>query len=217
MELDRIPLWRGEHVAVKQLVEDFARYLYLPRLADPQVLLHAIQEGISLLSWDNESFALADSFDEESHRYRGLRVGQQVLSLGVESACLLVKPEVAKKQLEAEKAARSEAVPPGQSVTPGGGAAKPGEGRGETAAPAKKLEPKRFHGTVALDPERVGRDASRIADEVIAHLSGLLGVDVRVTLEIDAQIPSGASDQVVRIVTENSRTLKFISQAFEKE
>ena len=32
MELDRIPLWRGDHVAVKQLVEDFARYLYLPRL-----------------------------------------------------------------------------------------------------------------------------------------------------------------------------------------
>jgi hypothetical protein len=38
MELDRVPLWRGdrkESVAVKQLVEDFARYLYLPRLKDP--------------------------------------------------------------------------------------------------------------------------------------------------------------------------------------
>lgn len=28
--LDDVPLWRGEHVAVKQLVDDFARYLYLP-------------------------------------------------------------------------------------------------------------------------------------------------------------------------------------------
>lgn len=26
MELDRVPLWRSNHVAVKQLVEDFARY-----------------------------------------------------------------------------------------------------------------------------------------------------------------------------------------------
>ena len=34
MELDRVPLWRGNHVAVKQLAEDFARYLYLPRLKD---------------------------------------------------------------------------------------------------------------------------------------------------------------------------------------
>ena len=38
MELDRIPLWRGDHVAVKQLVEDFARYLYLPRLKEPSSL-----------------------------------------------------------------------------------------------------------------------------------------------------------------------------------
>ena len=32
MELDRIPLWRGNHVQVRQLVEDFAKYVYLPRL-----------------------------------------------------------------------------------------------------------------------------------------------------------------------------------------
>ena len=34
--MDAVPLWRGDHVAVKQLVEDFARYPYLQRLAvDP--------------------------------------------------------------------------------------------------------------------------------------------------------------------------------------
>ena len=31
MELDKIPLWRGDHVAIRQLAEDFARYIYLPR------------------------------------------------------------------------------------------------------------------------------------------------------------------------------------------
>jgi hypothetical protein len=63
----------------------------------------------------------------------------------------------------------------------------------------------------------VGRDASRIADEVVAHLAGLVGAKVQVTLEIEAEIPSGAPDNVVRTVTENSRTLKFTSQGFEKE
>jgi hypothetical protein len=48
------------------------------------------------------------------------------------------------------------------------------------------FRPKRFHGTVTLDATRVGRDAGRIADEVIAHLSGLVGSSVRVTLEIEA-------------------------------
>ena len=35
MELDRVPLWRGDHVSIKQIVEDFARYLYLPRVKRP--------------------------------------------------------------------------------------------------------------------------------------------------------------------------------------
>ena len=38
-ELDRIPLWRGNHVHLKELTEDFARYLYLPRLRDENVLV----------------------------------------------------------------------------------------------------------------------------------------------------------------------------------
>ncbi|MGH7615815.1 MAG: Swt1 family HEPN domain-containing protein, partial [Gemmatimonadaceae bacterium] len=42
--LDDVPLWSGDSVAVKQLVEHFARYLYLPRLAGPEVLTQAIRD-----------------------------------------------------------------------------------------------------------------------------------------------------------------------------
>ena len=52
---------------------------------------------------------------------------------------------------------------------------------------------------------------------MIAHLSSLIGAKVNVTLEIEAEVPAGAPDHVVRTVTENSRTLKFTSQGFEKE
>ena len=38
MEMDRVPLWRGNAVAIRQLVEDFGRYLYLPRLQSPAIL-----------------------------------------------------------------------------------------------------------------------------------------------------------------------------------
>ena len=79
------------------------------------------------------------------------------------------------------------------------------------------LRPKRFHGTVTFDATCVGGDASRIADEVIAHLAGLVGARVTVTIEIEAEIPAGAPDHVVRTVTENSRTLRFTSQGFERE
>jgi hypothetical protein len=52
---------------------------------------------------------------------------------------------------------------------------------------------------------------------VISHLSGLVGANVKVTLEIEAEIPQGAPENVVRTVTENARTLKFTNQGFEKE
>ena len=55
------------------------------------------------------------------------------------------------------------------------------------------------------------------SDSVIAHLSGVMGANVRLTLEIEVDIPNGTPEQVVRIVTENSRTLKFDDSGFESE
>lgn len=213
MELDKVPLWRGDHVAIKQLVDDFGRYLYLPRLARPAVLVNGIRDGLALLTWGQDSFAYAESFDEAAKRYRGLRGGKQVV-VTQDDPGLLVKPDIAQKQLAAETSA-----PAGQPVAPGEPIPLnlPG-GAGDTGStPKPALAPTRFHGTVVLDPTRVGRDAGRIAEEVIAHLAGLTGTEVKVTLEIEAEIPSGAPEQVVRTVTENSRTLKFESHGFEKE
>ena len=218
MELDRVPLWRGDSVAVKQLAEDFARYLYLPRLADPAVLVHAVRDGVALLTWPQDSFAFAESYDDAAGRYRGLCSGRNLNIADHTAAGLLVKSEVALKQIDAETPA------PGGN----GGIAKPvvenpdeGEGGGTGAGGITKTEPtprpRRYHGTVSLDPTRVGRDAGRIADEVIAHLEGLIGSTVTVTLEIEAEIPTGAPDQVVRVVTENGRTLKFSNHGFESE
>lgn len=221
-ELDKIPLWRGNHVAIKQLIEDFACYNYLPRVKEPAVLLKAIRDGLELLSWSTDSFAYAESFDEATGRYRGLRCCKVVDVSEDNLGGLLVKPDIAQIQMTAEAApAGTGGVPIGISgVGSGllGGAAESGStgGTPEVFAP-EPPKPRRFHGSVQLDETRVGRDASRIADEVIAHLAGLIGSSVKVTLEIEAEIPQGVPDNVVRTVTENSRTLKFTSQGFEAE
>jgi hypothetical protein len=214
MELDRVPLWRGDHVAITQLTEDFARYLYLPRLRTPSVLIPAIEDGVSLLMWEHEGFAFADSFDDDAGRYRGLRGGTTVSIVDIDCPGLLVKPEVARKQIDAEEEKGPVTGKAGVEV-----GREPGT-QGESSQPTDLTampRPKRFHGTVFLDPTRVGRDASRIADEVIAHLSGLMGSNVKVTLEVEAEIPGGTPDQVIRTVTENCRTLKFTSQGFESD
>ncbi len=218
MELDRVPLWRGDHVAVKQLVEDFARYLYLPRIKEPGVLLQSIRDGLGLLTWSKDSFAFAESYDEAAGRYRGLRCGQMVAVSLDDSTSLLVKPEIAQKQTDMETATASASLGPtaggetaARSTATGGGAA------GTSTVAPTSARPKRYYGTVALDAARVGRDAGRIADEVIAHLSGLVGSSVNVTLEIEADVSAGVPENVVRTVTENSRTLKFSSYGFEQE
>jgi predicted AAA+ superfamily ATPase len=208
-ELDRIPLWRGNHVGIRQLAEDFALYVYLPRLADSAVLLSAIRDGLGLLTWEKDSFAYADDFDEKAGRYRGLRHGQLASFSPGSPKGLLVRPEVARQQLESE--IRAPTGPTKDVQKPDG----PGPDLEPPQPP--KHGPRRFHGSVTLDPTRVGRDAGRVADEIVSHLTGLMGSTVKVTLEIEAEMPSGAPDQVVRTVTENCRTLKFTSQGFETE
>jgi hypothetical protein len=76
---------------------------------------------------------------------------------------------------------------------------------------------RRFHGAVTLDATRVGRDAGRIAEEVLAHLTSQPGAEMSVTLEIEVRLPGGANEQVVRVVTENAKHLKFKSQGFEED
>jgi hypothetical protein len=76
--------------------------------------------------------------------------------------------------------------------------------------------PRRFHGSVELDPDRVGRDAGKIAEEVIQHLSTLPGANVRVVLEIEADVEDGVPESTQRTVSENCKTLKFRSHGFEK-
>jgi len=70
---------------------------------------------------------------------------------------------------------------------------------------------------VELNPDRVGKEASRIAKEVLQHLSTIRGAQLKITLEIEATIPSGVAEETQRIVTENCQTLQFDKQGFEKE
>lgn len=66
-------LWRGNHVAVSDLIDYYPRYLYLQRVTGPDVILEAVSGAVSLLSWQYEGFAYAEAYDEKAARYVGLR------------------------------------------------------------------------------------------------------------------------------------------------
>ena len=58
-DLGRIPLWRGEHAHVKQLVEDYAKYPYLAATAQSRGA-GCEHSGSSLTNLTVETFAIAD-------------------------------------------------------------------------------------------------------------------------------------------------------------
>lgn len=215
MELDRIPLWQEDHVGVKELWLFYAQYLYLSRLRDSRVLAEAIQAGVASLTWEHDTFAYADAFDEGEGRYRGLVAGIHA-SVLVDGASVVVKPGAARRQLDAE--AVGEGTTDGVPTDSGTATeANGGVQAAETAEEQGKARLTRFHGAVPLDPIRLSRDADTIASEVVRHLSVLVGSDVEVRLEISATSKGGFPDEVIRTVTENARTLKFEDQGFEAE
>lgn len=140
-----------------------------------------------------------------------------MINVTPDSTGVLVKADVAAKQMEAEKpTAEPTAAKPGQG-TPGATPGLPPTPTGQGTPPPSPPVLKRFHATVTLDSSRIGRDAGRIAEEVVQHLALLPGAKVEVVLDIQAELPEGAPENVVRTVTENCRTLKFSSQGFENE
>src|SRR5262249_50414541 len=178
------------------------RYLYLPRLRDEDVLHAAIQEGVASLAWQTDTFAYAESWDEQRQRYQGLRAAQSIRVI-VDDRSLLVKPEAAAAQFAQDRDAEaaSAAATGATSGTTGspttGTVVSPPTQPGRTGgiAPPPKLG--RFHGSASVDPLRLGRDAARIAEEVVQHLAGIVGAKLDITIEIHAELPDGASDKLV--------------------
>ena len=207
MELDRW-LWKEEsHISLKRVWECFATYLYLPRLCNSDVLLDTIREGIRT----QEYFGYADNVDPDGG-YTGLQFGSASRSIYLDDQSVLVKPDAAKKQLEAD------AVPPkpGDEIDdPPGPPYDPGKGGGTTPPPDSP--PKRFYGSINLDPIRASRDAQQVIEEVIQHLTSLPNADVEVTIDIRATVSDGFPKDTVDTVKANCQTLKFTSQGFEEE
>ncbi len=74
---------------------------------------------------------------------------------------------------------------------------------------------KRFYGTVTLDPIKAKMDFATIMDEVVQQFTSKLGVDVKISVEIQAQSKEGFDEALQRIIKENCNVLKFGNHEFE--
>jgi hypothetical protein len=197
-------------------------------LANDAVLDKAIQTGLN----STEYFAFASGFD--GTRYIDLKFNQYVGI--VERSGYLVKVSVAQKQLaddeakrQAEAAARAAAAGAMMTASTGGESStaidptytmggEPLGGAREARENTTPATPKnrRFFMTADLDTTRINRDVQKYVEEVIQHLTSVDGATVKVSLEVEAETDEGFTQQTVRAISENCRTLRVRNSGFEE-
>jgi len=207
-------LWDRGYVTVGELWDLYTTYPYLPRLRDRSVLEEAVRQALNSITWELEGFALATGRDEETGRFTGLAIPHHDSFGLITDHVLLVRPDLALHQRDEEAAAAAGGAPGGAMIptTEGSTTSTPASYDREPPVPKPKT---RFFGVFKVDPEKYGRDLTRIQQEILPHLADPGAADLKITVEIEVTRPGGFTDDKIRIVGENARVLKFEQSDFE--
>ena len=180
--------------------DDSQRYLYLPRLSTRSVLEQAIVKGAG----SKDFFGTA--YGQSGDKYDGFKFGDDNVQL--DDTLLLIEPEAAAIY---EQVQQPDVIPPGPTPpgpTPPGptapGSTPPGPG---PTPPTEKARV--FYGSIEINPSTAKMRLVQVADEIINLLVSDPQAVLKVTVEINAEFPEGASDQIKRAVSENATALEF--------
>ena len=208
MDLDgashaEVPLWgeRGD-ITVGKLWEAYANFPYMPRLANFSVLATAISNGTASLSWETETFAYAEAYDEDAETWRGIVRGAQVENPA--RSGLVLRPDIVPPLLQPH----TPTTPP---IPPNGGIGTGGTTTITPTEPGIETKPTTFYAVFNLDPVRGIRELSDIMENVSNHLDG----EVTLTLELRAKNPAGFDDRTRRTVEENAHQLDSPDYGFK--
>ena len=206
-------IWNDKpHLSLKDLREYLNRYIYLPRLKGHDVLVKAVQAAVSGML--PGPFAYAERWDEKSGTYLGLAIERAINAVVViDSDSVILTPAVA-------DAHRPAPVQPGAGETSGGAGdntpAPDGQPTdGVPTTPPQEKKPTRFSGAVMISSERPARDIHQIVEAIVEQLTTLPGSQVKLRLEIEAEVPDGLERAKVRTLVENANTLGFIEKSVE--
>ncbi len=205
-ELDKY-LWNGTEkndVLVADVWDYLTTYCYAPRLKNFSVLQKTIEKGL-----DANLFAIASKRAEDE--YVGLQFSGRVAN--IDKKTILVKREVAQKQIEREEAKNATQTPTIKSVAKTSGGASVGSNSSVAPTPpvprdvrsVKRLSTF-YRGEATLNSLRPVKDLDQIQKEIIERFP--VGAKVTLLLTIDAQFPEGISPENKSVVAANSSTLK---------
>jgi len=197
----------------------------LPRLKSRDSLTQAIRTGAA----SKDFFGTAYGQDDE--KYTGFHLGEG--NVQFDDTLLLIEPSAAieyqailNKAAEAAKAGSTDTTggsstggtanggTTGAGTTTSGGTATGGTGS-TGPGPTPSVKPKSFHGSIQIKPNTAKVHLVSVAEEIISLLASDPNSSLNITLEISADFPLGASDQIKRAVSENATSLGFKSKIWE--
>lgn len=202
--------WKPDKPAAGAMAfwEDAMRYLYLPRLKSHNVLAQAIVKGAA----SRDFFGTA--YGQHDGEYDGFKLGDANVQL--DDTLLLIEPGAA-LQYEAAHATAPAVIAAGAGnpavhAPTGTGTVPP---PGLPLATGGALKARTFIGTAEVNASTAKMRLVEIADEVISLLAGDSQATVKVSVEISAEFPNGASEQLKRAVSENAGSLGFKNKTWE--
>ncbi|WP_394168913.1 ATP-binding protein [Saccharospirillum alexandrii] len=209
-------------VSALKVWQDTCHYLYLPRLINDEVFRNAIRQGVET----EDFFGFASG--KEDGRYLGFSFGKSSIAPLDESSILIEREAAAKYAQKLRESDQPASQPggiepnlPGTSITayPDSYSADSNElTKTIGAVPASSSgSPKtHFYGTISLDAVKGKMDFATIMDEVVQQFTAQLGVDVTISVEIEARKEDGFDESLQRTVKENCNVLKFSSSEFDE-
>lgn len=228
--------WKEDATAVSALDtwQKTCCYLYLPRLRDADTLRATVNAGVS----SRDFFGVAYGREDES--FQGFHFAENTTVI-LDDSLLLIEPKVAsdfavklaleeaQRQAEIQERQSGEGAGSGASSGAGAGASPGSTGAGAgsgsagattgsggattTSKPSASAKKTTFFGTVDLNANQAKVQFSDVADEVLMFLNKS-GVKLRISVEIEAELPAGFDDGVQRSVRENCNQLKFKNHEF---
>lgn len=202
--------WKADKLAVKaaDFWEDTLRYLYLPRLKDRGVIAQAIVKGAGTRDFFGTAYGKHDG------KFDGFKLGDP--NVQFDDTLLLIEPDAAKAYEAANPSSQPGPGTPSAISTTGTpvqeAPAQPPTGPTPVSASSRS---KMFYGSADITPVTAKVRLVQIAEEIISILGGDPNATVKVTLEVSAEFPGGASDQVKRAVSENANALGFKTKTWE--
>ncbi|WP_462174543.1 ATP-binding protein [Pseudoalteromonas gelatinilytica] len=197
-----------------KVFQDTCHYLYLPRLVNDQVFKNTITQGL-----DSEDF-FAFASGKDGDRYLGFAFGRSHI-VQLDEASLLIDVDEAEAYRERTKPAPQPAPEPTEPSGGSGGESPEPSAPIPTPSPVEpepiKTKVKtNFYGTVNLNATSAKMEFSDIVDEVLEQFTLKTGVNVKISVEIEAQYAEGFDEALQRAVKENCNVLRFGNAEFEE-